>query len=79
MCTLDHDTLAAAVGREGAGSKGDRKPRNLEAGSVYINRYFPAGLEAPAGAFKRSGFGSVDGAEAMRQFTRIKNVVIGLD
>jgi aldehyde dehydrogenase (NAD+) len=53
--------------------------RNLEAGSVYINRYFPAGLEAPAGAFKRSGFGSVDGAEAMRQFTRIKNVVISLD
>ncbi len=53
--------------------------RNLEAGSVYVNRYFPAGLEAPAGAFKRSGFGSVDGAEAMRQFTRIKNVVISLD
>jgi acyl-CoA reductase-like NAD-dependent aldehyde dehydrogenase len=53
--------------------------RNLEAGSVYVNRYFPAGLEAPAGAFKRSGFGSVDGAETMRQLTRIKNVVIGLD
>ena len=53
--------------------------RNLEAGSVYVNRYFPAGLEAPAGAYKRSGFGSVDGAETLRRFTRIKNVVIGLD
>lgn len=53
--------------------------RNLEAGSVYVNRYFPAGLEAPAGAYKRSGFGSVDGVETLRQFTRIKNVVIGLD
>ena len=53
--------------------------RNLEAGSVYVNRYFPAGLEAPAGAYKRSGFGSVDGVETLRQFTRIKNVVISLD
>ena len=53
--------------------------RSLEAGSVYVNRYFPAGLEAPSGAYKRSGFGSVDGAETLRRFTRVKNVVIGLD
>jgi aldehyde dehydrogenase (NAD+) len=53
--------------------------KNLEAGSVYINRYFPAGLEAPGGTFKRSGIGSVDGVETLRHYTRVKNVVLNLD
>jgi acyl-CoA reductase-like NAD-dependent aldehyde dehydrogenase len=53
--------------------------KHLEAGSVYINRYFPAGLEAPGGTYKRSGIGSVDGVETLRNHTRIKNVVLNLD
>jgi aldehyde dehydrogenase (NAD+) len=53
--------------------------KNLEAGNVYINRYFPAGLEAPGGTYKRSGIGSVDGVETMRHYTRLKNVVLNLD
>jgi acyl-CoA reductase-like NAD-dependent aldehyde dehydrogenase len=51
----------------------------LEVGSVYINRYYPSGVEAPAGGYKRSGFGRVDGIETLRHFTQIKNVVINLD
>jgi acyl-CoA reductase-like NAD-dependent aldehyde dehydrogenase len=36
-------------------------------------------VEAPAGGYKRSGFGRVDGIEAMRHYTQTKNVVISLD
>ncbi len=53
--------------------------RRLEVGSVYINRYFPSGIEAPAGGVKRSGFGRVDGIEVLRHYTQLKNVVINLD
>ncbi|HEY6331630.1 MAG TPA: aldehyde dehydrogenase family protein, partial [Blastocatellia bacterium] len=53
--------------------------RNLEAGNVYINRYFGAGLEAPAGSYKRSGIGAIGGVETLRHYTRIKNVAINLD
>jgi aldehyde dehydrogenase (NAD+) len=53
--------------------------KNLEVGSVYINRYYPSGVEAPSGGYKRSGFGRVDGLETLRHYTQIKNVVINLD
>jgi acyl-CoA reductase-like NAD-dependent aldehyde dehydrogenase len=53
--------------------------RHLEAGSIYINRYYSSGVEAPAGGYKRSGFGRVDGIEVMRHYTQIKNVIVSLD
>jgi acyl-CoA reductase-like NAD-dependent aldehyde dehydrogenase len=53
--------------------------RNLEAGSIYVNRYFTSGIEAPTGGYKRSGFGRVDGVEVMRHYTQIKNVIVSLD
>jgi acyl-CoA reductase-like NAD-dependent aldehyde dehydrogenase len=53
--------------------------RHLEAGSIYINRYFSSGVEAPAGGYKRSGFGRVDGIEGLRHYTQIKNVIVSLD
>ncbi len=53
--------------------------RHLDVGSVYINRYYPSGIEAPAGGYKRSGFGRVDGVETLRHFTQLKNVVVNLD
>lgn len=53
--------------------------KHLEVGSVYINRYYPSGVEAPSGGYKRSGFGRVDGIEVLRHYTQIKNVVINLD
>jgi acyl-CoA reductase-like NAD-dependent aldehyde dehydrogenase len=53
--------------------------RQLEAGSIYINRYYSSGVEAPAGGYKRSGFGRVDGIEVMRHYTQIKNVIVNLD
>ena len=53
--------------------------KHLEVGSVYINRYYGSGVEAPSGGYKRSGFGRVDGIEVLRHYTQIKNVVINLD
>jgi len=53
--------------------------KNLEAGNVYVNRYFGAGLEAPAGSYKRSGIGPIGGTETLRHYTRLKNVALNLD
>lgn len=53
--------------------------RHLEAGSIYINRYFSSGIEAPAGGYKRSGFGRADGIEVLRHYTQLKNVIVSLD
>ena len=53
--------------------------KHLEVGSVFINRYYPSGIEGPSGGYKRSGFGRVDGIEVLRNYTQIKNVVINLD
>jgi acyl-CoA reductase-like NAD-dependent aldehyde dehydrogenase len=51
----------------------------LNAGSIYVNRYFSAGVEAPAGGYRLSGFGRLDGREALDEFTQIKNVTICLE
>lgn len=51
----------------------------LEAGSVYVNRYFTSGIEAPTGGYKRSGFGRIDGVEVMRHYTQLKNVIVNLE
>lgn len=56
-----------------------RVARRLEAGSIYVNRYFSSGVEAPAGGYKRSGFGRVDGLEVLRHYTQVKNVVVSLE
>jgi acyl-CoA reductase-like NAD-dependent aldehyde dehydrogenase len=53
--------------------------KQLEAGSVFINRYFSSGIESPAGGYKRSGFGRADGVEVLRYYTQIKNVIVSLD
>jgi aldehyde dehydrogenase (NAD+) len=78
---LANDTrygLAAAIWTRRLG-RAHRVAARLKAGSVYINRYFSAGIEAPAGGYKLSGFGRLDGVEAIGQFSQIKNVTINLD
>lgn len=52
---------------------------HLQAGSIYVNRYFTSGIEAPTGGYKRSGFGRIDGVEVMRHYTQLKNVIVNLD
>jgi len=70
--------LASAVWTQNLG-RAHRVARALEAGSVYVNRYFSVGVEAPAGGRKLSGFGRLDGIEGLRQYTQVKNVTVNLD
>lgn len=49
---------------------------NVDAGTVWINTYRSAAYMSPSGGFKESGYGKRGGFEAMREFSRLKNVVI---
>jgi len=53
-----------------------RFARAVDAGTVWVNTYRSASFVSPAGGFKSSGYGKHNGFEAMREFTRVKSVVI---
>jgi len=50
----------------------------LQAGSVYVNKWFAGGMEAPFGGFKKSGFGRVKSVDALAHFYQVRNVAIKL-
>lgn len=50
--------------------------REVDAGMVWVNTYRSASMMSPAGGFKDSGYGKHNGFEAMREYSRLKNVVI---
>lgn len=52
--------------------------RRLECGNVFINTYRYAS-EVPFGGWKGSGMGREHGLEALREYTQLKTVVVGLD
>lgn len=49
----------------------------LECGNVFVNTY-RYGSEVPFGGYKQSGIGREHGYEAIREYTQVKTVVIGL-
>jgi (Z)-2-((N-methylformamido)methylene)-5-hydroxybutyrolactone dehydrogenase len=53
-----------------------RFAREVDAGTVWINTYRSASFMSPSGAFKNSGYGKHNGFEAVREFSRLKNVVV---
>ena len=53
-----------------------RFARRVEAGTVWVNTYRSPSMMSPAGGFKESGYGKHNGFEAVREFSRLKNVVI---
>lgn len=53
-----------------------RFARNVDAGTVWINTYRSAAFMSPSGGFKESGYGKRGGFEVMREFSRLKNVVV---
>ncbi len=53
-----------------------RFAREVDAGTVWINTYRSASFMSPSGGFKMSGYGKQNGFEAMREYSRLKNVVI---
>lgn len=52
--------------------------RRLECGNVFINTYRYAS-EVPFGGWKGSGMGREHGLEALREYTQLKTVVVGME
>ncbi len=48
----------------------------VDAGTVWINTYRSAAMMSPMGGFKDSGYGKHNGFEAVRDYSRLKNVVL---
>lgn len=53
-----------------------RFARNVDAGTVWVNTYRTAGYMSPAGGFKDSGYGKHNGFEAIREYSRLKSVMV---
>lgn len=53
-----------------------RFAREVDAGTVWVNTYRSASFMSPAGGFKNSGYGKHNGFEAVREFSRLKSVVV---
>lgn len=53
-----------------------RFARDIEAGTVWVNTYRSASFMSPAGGFKQSGYGKHNGFEAVREYSRVKSVMI---
>jgi len=58
--------------------KAHRFARDVDAGQIYINEFFAAGIEAPFGGNRKSGFGREKGLEGMRSYCKVKSVVARL-
>ena len=57
-------------------SRALRMTRAIHAGTVWVNTYRAAAVQAPFGGFKDSGFGRERGEAAMDEFMHTKNVMI---
>jgi acyl-CoA reductase-like NAD-dependent aldehyde dehydrogenase len=55
-----------------------RFARDVDAGQVYINEYFAAGIEVPFGGNRKSGFGREKGLEGLRSYCKLKSIVTRL-
>lgn len=78
LMALANDTnygLAAGIWTQNI-DRAMRFARNVDAGTVWINTYRSAAYMSPAGGFKESGYGKRGGFEVMREFSRLKNVVL---
>jgi aldehyde dehydrogenase (NAD+) len=57
-------------------SRAFRLASRIEAGKVYINEYFAGDVSAPFGGYKHSGFGRLQGMDALNHFTQVKDVSV---
>jgi acyl-CoA reductase-like NAD-dependent aldehyde dehydrogenase len=53
-----------------------RFANQIEAGTIWVNTYRAASFTTPMGGFKASGYGKHYGLESMREYSRIKSVMI---
>ena len=56
-----------------------RAAQRLEAGNVYVNKWFGDTNQTPFGGYKQSGIGREKGLEALDSYLQTKNVAINLD
>jgi aldehyde dehydrogenase (NAD+) len=52
--------------------------KEIRAGIMYINTYRSSAAQAPSGGFKQSGYGRERGAEALHDYTVVKNTMVDL-
>ena len=69
--------LASAVWTKDI-SRALRVAGQIQAGNVYVNSYFSAGISVPGGGYKSSGYGRDKGIEALHHFTQLKSVIVKL-
>lgn len=67
--------LAAGIWTQDIG-RAMRFARDIDAGTVWVNTYRSAAYMSANGGMKHSGYGRRGGFEVMREFSRLKNVVI---
>jgi aldehyde dehydrogenase (NAD+) len=60
-------------------STAHRAAADIEAGTVWVNRYFGTVPGTPFGGYKDSGIGRECGKETLREYTRTKAVNMALD
>ncbi|HTK36370.1 MAG TPA: aldehyde dehydrogenase [Caulobacteraceae bacterium] len=78
MIALANDTrygLASGIWTQNL-DRAMRFATQIEAGTVWINTYRSSSFMSANGGFKESGYGRRGGFEVMREFSRLKNVII---
>jgi acyl-CoA reductase-like NAD-dependent aldehyde dehydrogenase len=50
--------------------------KRVEAGTIWVNTYRAASYATPMGGFKESGYGKHYGLESMREYSRVKSVMV---
>jgi acyl-CoA reductase-like NAD-dependent aldehyde dehydrogenase len=60
-------------------NRAHRFARQLESGSVWVNRMSVISPQGPYGGYKNSGFGRTGGADGLHEFMQVKNIRIGMD
>ena len=51
----------------------------LEAGQIYVNKWFTGGIASPFGGYKQSGFSREKGQQALKSYLQLKNIGISLN
>ncbi|WP_417843420.1 aldehyde dehydrogenase [Thalassospira sp.] len=78
MITLANDTrygLASGIWTQNI-DRALRFANQVDAGTVWINTYRSSSFMSANGGFKQSGYGRRGGFEVMREFSRLKNIII---